>query len=352
MADIEQSEPPIPIPGAMRRRSQVVSEESLVTTATLEGGKALPTVIMPSMEKLNLITWASGHHAQIESTLSTVGGILFRNWSLGGAEEFEGFLEAAFGNLLQYTNRSTPRTRVAGRVYTSTEYPPDQTIPFHNENSYSAQWPMRICFYCDLPSETGGETPIADSRAVWRRVPPEIRKRFAEVGVLYVRNYGYGMDLDWPEVFQTTNRADVEEYCNTWGMEFEWKSGDRLTTRQRLPAVTTHPTTGEPLWFNQAHLFHVSNLPAETQQELLALPREQLPRNAYYGNGEEIEQEVLDAIREAYLAETVCFPWKQGDVLLLDNMLIAHGRMPYSGHRRILTGMGISRTWDTEAFSW
>ena len=65
----------------------------------------------------------------------------------------------------------------------------------------------------------------------------------------------------------------------------------------------------------------------------------ELPANTYYGDGSPIEPEVMEHLREAYRAETVSFPWQKGDLLMLDNMLVAHGRAPYSGAREILVGM-------------
>ena len=66
---------------------------------------------------------------------------------------------------------------------------------------------------------------------------------------------------------------------------------------------------------------------------------EDLPNNTYYGDGSPIEPSVLDEIRDAYLKETVVFPWLKGDLLMLDNMLVAHGRAPFTEPRKILVGM-------------
>jgi alpha-ketoglutarate-dependent taurine dioxygenase len=101
-----------------------------------------------------------------------------------------------------------------------------------------------------------------------------------------------------------------------------------------------HPRTGEAVWFNQAHLFHISSLPVDVKESLLSIfAPEDLPRNALYGDGSPIEPAALEEIRHAYAMEQVLFPWKNGDVLMLDNVLAAHGRTPFSGERKVLVGM-------------
>jgi hypothetical protein len=98
--------------------------------------------------------------------------------------------------------------------------------------------------------------------------------------------------------------------------------------------------TGEHVWFNQAHLFHVSSLPTQVRESLLAIvPESRLPRNAYYGDGSRIEDSVIQEINAVYEEEACVFSWRAGDVLLLDNVLMAHGRRPFRGPRRILVGM-------------
>jgi alpha-ketoglutarate-dependent taurine dioxygenase len=199
---------------------------------------------------------------------------------------------------------------------------------------------MRIFFFASQTPESGGQTPIADSRRVYQGITPDVRRRFTEKKVMYVRNYGTGIDLSWQEAFQTHDRAEVEEHCRRAPLDWEWLDGDRLRTRQVRPAVAQHPITGEMVWFNQAHLFHVSNLGSEMQESLYKVFDEQdLPRNAYYGDGSPFSSEDLEEVRRAYKEATVVFSWQPGDILMLDNMLVAHGRRPYSGQRRILVAL-------------
>jgi alpha-ketoglutarate-dependent taurine dioxygenase len=123
-------------------------------------------------------------------------------------------------------------------------------------------------------------------------------------------------------------------------MEFEWKSGNRLRTRQTCQAVSTHPKTGKLVWFNQAHLFHVSGLERQAYDSLLEeFDEADLPRNAFFGDGSPIDPNVLDKIRHAYAQEETVFTWQKHDILMLDNMLVAHGRRPYAGTRRVVVGM-------------
>ena len=326
-------------PGQLARRPVSLASQDLCTVEPLRDGQPLPLMVRPSVAGVSLSAWLTNNRELIETRLLEHGGILFRNFTVSGPEEFEACVKSLSGELVEYTYRSTPRKRVAGNIYTSTEYPPDRAIPLHNEMSYSRSWPLKIWFFCVTPAEEGGETPIADSRQVFRRIPAPIRERFAARGVAYVRNYGYGLDLSWQEVFQTSDRTEVERICREAGIELQWRGDDRLTTRQVCQAIADHPKTGEPLWFNQAHLFHVSSLDPAARALLEQLPEDELPRTACYGDGTSIEPSALEAIRAAYDETAIRFPWQQGDLLLLDNMLMAHGRRPFRGPRKVLAGM-------------
>jgi hypothetical protein len=164
---------------------------------------------------------------------------------------------------------------------------------------------------------------------------------------MYVRNLGGGAGLSWQTVFQTTDQVAVEEHCRRNGVTAEWRGDGRLRTRAVRLAIARHPRTGEWVWFNHATFFNVSTLePAVREAMVMLFAEDDLPSNTYYGDGAQIEPAVLEALRDAYRQETVMFRWEQGDVLLLDNMLVAHGRAPYAGPREILVGMAQALSWE------
>jgi alpha-ketoglutarate-dependent taurine dioxygenase len=326
-----------PPPG--RRKPVQVSRDSLVSTESLTPGGSLPLLVRPVVEGVDLPLWAGEHRALINEKLERHGALLFRGFALAEPADLEKVVRAISGELAEYTDQSSPRHKVSGNVYTSTDYPHHQPIFLHNENSYASAWPRKLFFFCRVAPRAGGETPIADCRKVYARISAPLRERFARAGVLYVRNFGGGVGLPWQTVFQSQSRAEVEAYCRGANIQIEWL-GERLRTRQVRQAVARHPSTGELSWFNHGAFFHVSTLTPPVRDALLSQFAEaDLPHNTYYGDGAPIEPEALEEIRAAYRAETVSFPWQRGDLLLIDNMLVAHARAPYEGEREILVAM-------------
>jgi alpha-ketoglutarate-dependent taurine dioxygenase len=325
-----------------KRKSLKISAQDLIVTEYVNQEKNFPLVIKSSVIKVDLAVWASTNRDFINTQLLKHGAILFRGFNVDAVAEFEQVIKAICFEAMEYRYRASPRTQVSDRIYTSTDYPADQSIFPHNEHAYSPTFPLKIFFFCLTPAQEGGETPVGSCREIFERIDPKIRERFIEKKVMYVRNFGDGFGLPWQTVFQTTEKEKekVEEYCRIHDIKVEWKDGDRLRTRQVGPAVVKHPRTGEFVWFNHATFFHVSTLEKNTREALLAgFKEEDLPTNTYYGDGSPIEPSVLESLREVYQQAMVTFPWQKGDILMLDNMLAVHGRLPFVGPRQVLVGM-------------
>jgi alpha-ketoglutarate-dependent taurine dioxygenase len=285
-----------------------------------------------------LAQWLRGNRDRIDGLLLRSGAILFRGFEPLTVPALSDVGRALMSRPMPYADRSSPRSEVAEDIYTSTEHPADQEIFFHCELSYSDTWPMRLVFYCSEPAERGGETPVADTRLVARRLSPSTLEAFSRRGIEYVRNLEPRVGLPWQEVFQTSDRDDVTRQCRQRGAECTWLGRDHLIVRWRRPAFRTHPQTGETVWFNHAAFFHSSNLPESVRTATHA--DEIPPFETRFGDGTAIPDDLVDEVGSAYREASIEFPWRHGDVLLLDNMLVAHSRRPFEGNRRILLTMG------------
>ncbi|MEO0424782.1 MAG: TauD/TfdA family dioxygenase [Pseudomonadota bacterium] len=341
---------PRPTPGR-RRRTVSLDGDALVKMEAMSNGAALPGLYRATRADVQVLAWLSTRREQVLARLRRQGAVLLRGFDVTESATIEAVTSALAGeDTLTYDYRSTPRREVEGRVYSSTEYPPDQVIPQHSEQSYARLYPRLLAFACLQPASVAGATPLADNRQVLARIPAEVRREFERAGVMYVRHYGDGLDLPWQEVFQTDDRAEVVRYCEARQMEATWlDDGARLRTRQVCPAIVAHPQTGEAVWFNQAHLFHVSALERHDRQALTELfGPGGLPRQAMFGDGREIPDAYLQAVRQAFAQETTRFDWEAGDLLLIDNLLVSHGREAYQGARRVvvcMAGVGDSMAW-------
>ena len=306
-------------------------------------------VIVEPVGAQSLTAWAGTERDALDALIHQHGAVLLRGFRTdAGAEEIGELVTQLSGPPLDYTERSSPRTEVAPGIYTSTDYPQDKSIFLHNEQSYNLRFPERLYFYCEDAADEGGETTVADSRRIHDRLPAAQRDRIVAVGYRIVRNYRPYMGLPWQEVFQTTDKAEVARYCADNKIELEWQGEDEgeLRTWQHRQARARHPITGELCWFNHMTFFHISTLGEEMADLLIeAYGEEGLSTNTFLGDGTPLDAESLRELHAAYEAECVPVPWQDGDLLIVDNLLAAHGRAPYQGSRRVVVSMGGARDW-------
>ena len=284
---------------------------------------------------------------RLEDRLLVHGALLLRGFGLGSVADFQR-LVALFcdGDPLDYAGGASPRSRVAGAsgVYTSTDYPPAMALSLHNELSYAESWPKRLFFYCVTAPASGGETTLGDSRRILAAIDPRVLEPLRARGIRYVRNLSphKGSGYSWQDAFETDDPQAAEQGCRRIGTDYTWRPGGFLRLNQVRPATAVHPVTGEEVWFNQADGFHPSALDPDTYREQLALcgSEADFRLNVGYGDGAPIEPAALDHIRSVLRAHTIPHRWREGDVLILDNLLAAHGRAPFAGPRKIVVAMG------------
>jgi alpha-ketoglutarate-dependent taurine dioxygenase len=299
----------------------------------------LPAVLTPR-GRLDLAGWLLADPERTDQLLDRHGALVLRGFGLRDAADFEQAAAAISPDL--FTDYGDlPAEPSSNRVYGSTPYPADKTILFHNESAHLPSWPLRQFFFCVTPAPEGGATALLDGRLVCQRLDRDILDDFQAKGLLYIRNFTQGLDVAWQDFFRTRDRAAVERACAADGLGLRWLPDDGLRTWQRAPGVIVHPRTGQLSFFNQVQLHHISRLDPETADALRALYGEdELPRDVRFGDGSPIPGEYLNRISDLYEELAVDVSWQAGDLVVVDNMLVAHARRPFSGQRKILVAMG------------
>jgi alpha-ketoglutarate-dependent taurine dioxygenase len=291
----------------------------------------------------DLAAHARRHLDGLVVALRRHGALLFRGFAVEDVAGFEAAVRCFAPALRRYQGGDSPRIAVAERVYTSTSYPPSLPISLHNEMSYSREYPSIIAFHCEIPPRRAGETPLADGRRALAALPAELAARLRAKKLRYIQNLpdGAGLGKSWRATFESEDRREVEALLAARGAAFEWKRDGALRVAEIVEPIVVHPHTGEEVLFCQAHLWHISSLDIRTRSALARLVAEgDLYHHCTYGDGTPLEEQELGAIRDALDSAAVKFPWQRRDVLVVDNVLVAHGRSPFEGERRILVAMG------------
>lgn len=341
-------------------QSRILRKDELTKAS---GSPGLPRLLEPagdnSFEALQ--TMVRAKREEIEERLRTIGGVLFRGWRVETPERFEELLEAfAYRLETEYLMGVTPRTNVGHYVFTSTEAPAGYPIFAHNEMSYLNTRPMRIAFYCQEPPERYGETPIFDTRAALRGLNSVVKDRLAAHKVRYVRKlpkersfWQTVIHRTWPETFLTEDRDEIQQIADENRIDIRWE-GDELITEVLVDPIVTHPETGEKslnlqLYHEANMLLDIKNLAARqswvtnyiTQLKAkVGFRTGRFPVEIRYGDGSRIPDEDIQAIRQATWDTAVLFAWQKGDVLLLENLITAHGRMNVEPPRKIVAAFG------------
>ena len=301
--------------------------------------QVLPLLVQPGDAGVGLSEWMMDHKAEFEEDLIRHGGILLRGFAMATAADFNSFMKCFDTEPLPYMFRSSPRAELdksIKNIYLSTSYPNDRRINMHNESSYSRVWGRKVVFFCIKQAEEGGETPIADSRRVLHDISPGLQDKFRTKGVRYRRNLMPDLGMPWQEVFQTEDLDVAKSICEKNNIQYTFPRKDVMVIEWVKRAIYRHPVSGEETWFNHAFFFNKYSRYEELGLEHDDyLPDEYLTSDTFFGDGTPITFEEYAEIRDAYLKNTIVFPYMEGDIIFLDNMLAAHGRNPYKGERVI-----------------
>lgn len=306
-------------------------------------GQPFPLVLTPSKSQLRsideTIVWIQDNKTTLEDLLLKNGAILFRNFPIESPENFDSFVKSFGYDALPYVGGAAPRRVITGNVFTANEAPPDQLIPFHHEMAQVPTFPKTLFFYCGTPPSTGGQTPLVISNEIYnamKTAEPEFVSKLEKEGVVYHRVLPNGDDptspigRGWQSTYQTQDATEAESKCTGQGSSFEWlPDGCLLTHTAVLPAVREDERTGKKTWFNSIIAAYLGwsdsrndGKKAVTFPDLTPMPAKAMVS--------------LEAIFEE---KAIDFSWQMGDVVMVDNRQVLHGRRTFTPPRRILAAL-------------
>jgi alpha-ketoglutarate-dependent taurine dioxygenase len=304
--------------------------------------------------------WLREERPLLEQEVRKYGALLIRGiQSADSAESFARLMEVIAPELMDYVGGTSPRQVVHGRIMTATELPPAYSIPLHQEMSYTDDSPDRIVFYCRSPAPEGGFTTVADMRAVTARIDPSVRKRFADKKGVQLRrtlpsadalHKKPGVAKSWAEVFGTSDREEVARIVQRKGWKIHWLDDQSVQLWQEVrPPTRAHPITGDEVWHNQVHIYAPVGSLAWARKDGRREQVEQIERallehpemvdRVLHGTGELVADQDALHIFEVMDRSAIPVHWKPCDVLVLDNILAAHGRTSFRGPRTVLTAL-------------
>ncbi|CAH1422690.1 unnamed protein product [Lactuca virosa] len=279
--------------------------------------------------------------AWLESLLQKSGAILFRGFPVASPSDFDQVVKAFSYVEFPYFGGIAPRTKVVGRVYTANESPPHMGIPFHHEMSYAPDFPTKVFFYCDEEPGEGGETPIVLSHIIYEKMKekhPEFVARLEEHGLSYTDVINDEDDpssftgRNWKSKFNTEDKSVAEERAAKLGLKLEWIGNAVKLTSTPLPAIRFDKESRRNTWFNTIAVTY-SDTAGKTFSSAGG-------KTVQIGNGDPVPDHAVEDYFKIVEEECVTIPWKKGDVLLINNLMVLHGRRPLlKPPRRVLASL-------------
>ena len=295
-------------------------------------------------------TGLRGLAAEVFRLVDTEGALLMRDTGLSGPHEFAAFLQAIDFRPHSYVGGTTPRTEYAAGVYSATDLPPDRCILLHQEMAYLDEVPDYVAFYCQVPAQHGQKTNlIGDMRTFTEGLPESFTRRFRGKRARLRRrlpparegNGGYTDRKSWQESLGTADRREAESIAGQRGWDLAWaEDGCLEITQEPARFFRSHPVHGE-LWCTQALTFQPESLRLAAARDGRQADAERLAHTmAIMEDGTSITVEECRAWFRMVCDLETPYALERGDVIILDNMLTAHGRSTFTGSRRLFAALG------------
>lgn len=323
---------------------QALGLDGRVRCFELEAGKA-PLFVECADEALRdratFRAWFAQCRPVVDALIVQHGAVVLRGFPVSETDDFVALTAEFPGFQGDYAGGRAPRSAIKGQVMEATRLAASVQLTLHSEMAYMRDYPKRLAFFARKLAAQGGETTIGDMRGLIDDLPPATVAKLQQHKTRMATNYGpksdslqttYAhMDLrGWNHSFFTEDPLEVERLCAAKGLTPIWNDNGSLTLLTPLDPFVPHPVTGQAMYRSVIHVRPQSQSDELTRQ---IRATQKHPTGATLGHGEALSAQELQAIDAACAARTVHWPWQAGDVMLVDNLQVWHGRNPYEGER-------------------
>lgn len=198
----------------------------------------------------------------------------------------------------------------------------------HQENGNLPFNPDLQWFYCLEAATKGSETTLCDGQKVLFELPKEIRKMFEERNIRYTRRIPWAnvqrflsIELEIPvEKIDDSHLYQVNEIIE--GQEYHRIDKNLISSSFTTSAISISPLSGKRSFCN-------SILGPSVNYE---------PPKITWDNGEEIDLDIWDIVKEITAKNTYKHFWNKGDIIVIDNKRVMHGRCALEDTQRRIFG--------------
>ncbi len=288
----------------------------------------------------DLAAYLASHKPVVETQLAASGAVLFRGFDVPTVSEFDAAVGAYDEPNFPYKESLSNAVRVnlTERVFTANEAPPTTSIHLHHEMAQTPIYPGKLFFYCEIAPDAGGATPLCRSDILLTKLAkaePGLVSAFEMLGVKYTNvmpgadDAGSGQGRSWRSTLGVEERSLAEERLRALGYSWTWDADDSLrATTPVLPAVRTLGG-GRKSFFNQL----IAAFRGWSDS------RNDPSKSVTFGDGTPITGTDMDTAIELSEALSYDHQWQVGDVVLVDNFTVMHGRKPFEGKRKVLASL-------------
>lgn len=206
------------------------------------------------------------------------------------------------------------RTPVPGYqgLFVSTSPSLKKALPLHGELFFQgADPPELLWFYCKTAPLNGGETLLCDGRELYQALPEAVQAMFHQQRIVYARQL---RPADWPQVFGCNDQVLVQQFLQEQGLETAWAEDGTLHTRFVTSAL--RQWQGQWVFINNVLPFALREI--EEPQATQARVR--------FENGQSLPVATVNHINQLAHEFSQTHRWQAGDILVIHNRCVLHGR--------------------------